>query len=141
MTRPLRALALSAVLAGTLTSCTVPDHLRDAESPTATVTAPAPATETLSEGRTVTATVTATVAETTVTATATRWAIGDPAATELSDARLFGPYPDEQVCEAHAEERCEEREDGWYLLLEPSTDPSTDPKPSPSQSEPEEPAG
>ena len=117
MTRPLRALALSAVLAGTLTSCTVPDHLRDAESPTATptVTAPAPATvtETLSESRAVTSTLTVTVAETTVTATATRWAIGDPAATELSDARLFGPYPDEQVCKAYAEAMCEKREDGW----------------------------
>lgn len=133
MTRAQYALALSAVLTGTLTSCTIPDTVRDPESPTVTVMV----TETLSESSVVTSTAKTTIPETTVTTTATRWAIGDPAATELSDARLFGPYPDEQACRAYAELTCEEREDGWYLVVETTTEPSTEPEPSPSQSEPE----
>ncbi len=138
MTRSLRALVLSAALAGALASCTIPDSLRDAPPPAARATVTA--TSTVMENGTVTSTAETTVAKTTVTATATRWAIGDPAATELSDARLFGPYPDEQVCDAFPEDKCEEREEGWYLVVGPSST-SRDPEPSPSHSEPEEPAG
>lgn len=144
MTRTLRALALSAALAGTLASCTIPDSAREPRPPAATVVV----TETKVQDRTATTTLattlaeTATVAETTVTATETRWAIGDPAATELPGTRLFGPYPDENVCRAYPEATCEEREDGWYLVPgAPEPDAEPDAEPGPAQSEPAEPAG
>lgn len=146
--RTLPALFMLTISAVMLSSCTIPETDPATGNPAAE-----PATETVVETATETSvqteTETTTIAETTIPTTVTRWAVGDPADNSNPNERLFGPYPDEDACTENVSEDCEEREDGWYLVVpaadsgeepeEGQQDGESEPSEGPSNSEPAQP--